>query len=37
MTAAREIGGAARAWLDGLDDDQCARATFPFGASERFT
>ncbi len=36
MTAAREVGDAVRAWLDGLDDDQRARAMFPFDVSERF-
>jgi hypothetical protein len=34
--AAREIEGAARAWLDSLDDAQRARATFPFETTERF-
>ena len=36
MTAAQEISQAVRAWLDGLDDGQRARATFPFESSERF-
>jgi len=34
--AARDITAAARAWLDGLDDGQRARATFPFASPERF-
>jgi plasmid stabilization system protein ParE len=34
--AAGDIAGAVRTWLDGLDDDQRNRATFPFDASERF-
>src|SRR5262249_48791605 len=37
MTAAREIGAAVLAWLDGLDDAQRASATFRFESSERFT
>jgi hypothetical protein len=36
MSAAREIEAAADAWLDGLDDGQRARATFPFETQERF-
>ena len=34
--AAGEIAAAARAWLDGLDEGQRARATFPFDSGERF-
>jgi Protein of unknown function (DUF3500) len=36
MTAAKEIATAVQTWLDGLDDAQRARATFPLAASERF-
>ena len=36
MTPAEEIATAVQAWLDGLDDAQRARATFPFETSERF-
>jgi hypothetical protein len=36
MTAAREITGAVRTWLDGLDDAQRSKATFPFETAERF-
>jgi hypothetical protein len=36
MTAAEELARAVRAWLDGLDAGQRARATFPFTAPERF-
>jgi hypothetical protein len=37
MAAAGErVAGAVRRWLDGLDDDQRARATFPFDSAERF-
>ena len=35
-TAAGAITAAVRAWLDGLDDAQRARASFPFETSERF-
>src|SRR5262245_50749174 len=35
MTAAGEIAATARAWLDGLDEAQRARATFPFDSPER--
>jgi hypothetical protein len=35
MTTVDSIACAARAWLDGLDDAQRARATFPFDAAER--
>jgi len=34
--AAGEIAAAVRAWLDGLDDAQRARATFEFESPERF-
>jgi len=34
--AVRDITAAVRAWLDGLDDGQRARATFPFASPERF-
>ena len=34
--AGRELATAVRTWLDGLDDAQRDRATFPFEASERF-
>jgi uncharacterized protein DUF3500 len=34
--AGRELGAAVRTWLDGLDDEQRERATFPFESSERF-
>jgi hypothetical protein len=33
---AREIAAAAGAWLDGLDEAERARATFPFETNERF-
>jgi hypothetical protein len=33
---AAAISAAVRAWLDGLDDAQRARATFPFDSAERF-
>src|SRR5262245_7533050 len=36
MTPAAEIAAATRGWLDGLDDGQRARATFPFESGERF-
>ncbi len=37
MTPAVEaIAAAVRTWLDGLDDDQRRRATFPFDSPERF-
>jgi len=36
MAAAREIGAAVRAWLDGLDAAQRAQATFSFSTPERF-
>jgi hypothetical protein len=36
MTPAEEIAAAARAWLDGLDEPQRARATFPFADAERY-
>jgi hypothetical protein len=35
--AAGTITAAVRAWLDGLDEAQRARASFPFETSERFT
>jgi hypothetical protein len=35
-SAASDITAAVRAWLEGLDDGQRARATFPFASSERF-
>ena len=34
--AAEEITAAARAWLDGLDAAQRAKAVFPFDTNERF-
>jgi plasmid stabilization system protein ParE len=34
--AAEEITAAARAWLDGLDGTQRAKAVFPFDTNERF-
>ena len=34
--AAEEIAAAARAWLDGLDATQRAKAVFPFDTDERF-
>jgi hypothetical protein len=34
--AVREITTAVRAWLDGLDDEQRARAIFGFDTAERF-
>ena len=34
--AARDITAVVRAWLDGLDDAQRARASFPFASPERF-
>jgi Protein of unknown function (DUF3500) len=37
MSAASEITAAVRTWLDGLDEPQRTKATFPFEASERFT
>jgi hypothetical protein len=37
VTSAREIGDAVVAWLDALDEDQRARASFPFEDGERFT
>jgi hypothetical protein len=33
---AREITAAVRGWLDGLDDAERAKATFPFDSPERF-
>ena len=36
MTSAEEIAAAVRTWLNGLDDEQRARAVFPFDTSERF-
>jgi Protein of unknown function (DUF3500) len=36
MTPAAQITAAVRGWLDGLDDLQRDRATFPFETSERF-
>src|SRR5690242_14493483 len=36
MTTAGELTAAVRAWLDGLDAEQRARATFPFASDERF-
>jgi hypothetical protein len=36
QSAAREITAAVRAWLDGLDESQRARATFPFETDRRF-
>ncbi len=36
MTAADALARSVRAWLDGLDAGQRARATFPFGSPERF-
>jgi hypothetical protein len=35
-SAAGAITGAARAWLDSLDDPRRTRATFPFATPERF-
>ena len=35
MTAGSELTGSVRAWLDGLDAGQRARATFPFASPER--
>jgi hypothetical protein len=35
MTAADELARSVRAWLDGLDAGQHARATFPFASPER--
>ena len=35
MTSADELARAARAWLEGLDAGQRARATFPFESPER--
>jgi hypothetical protein len=34
--AADRVTNAVRRWLDGLDDDQRARATFAFDSAERF-
>jgi hypothetical protein len=34
--AAEAIASAVRTWLDGLDDDQRARAAYPFESPERF-
>ena len=34
--AAEEITAAVRAWLDGLDAAQRAKAVFPFDTNERF-
>ena len=36
MTAAGDIEAAVRAWLDGLDDAQRTKATFPFDTRDRF-
>ena len=36
MTAADGLARAVRAWLDGLDPGQRAKATFPFASPERF-
>jgi hypothetical protein len=36
MQPGQEIADAVRAWLDGLDDAQRVRATFPFDSRERF-
>jgi hypothetical protein len=36
MTAADELARSVRAWLDGLEAGQRARATYPFASPERF-
>ena len=36
MTTAAALAAAVGAWLDGLDEDQRARAVFPFEIAERF-
>ena len=36
MSPGAEIAAAVRAWLDGLDEAQRARATFPFEHDERY-